>query len=163
MSDYFVSINNHQYQVKIKGNRMLVDDQPVQNNLVELNGNGLHVLDQGQRSLEMHIHSKEIDSYEVLVGGRRFIVRVEPEHQRKHRRCECVPGGNLCAPMPGMVVNVPVQTGDYVNQGQTLVVLESMKMQMQLRSNISGTVTLVSAKPGQQVTKDTLLVTVRAD
>ena len=65
--------------------------------------------------------------------------------------------------MPGMVVNVLVQTGDYVNQGQTLVVLESMKMQMQLRSTISGTVTLVSAKPGQQVTKDTLLVSVRAD
>ena len=98
MSDYFVSINNHQYQVKIKGNRMLVDDQLVQNSLVELNGNGLHVLDQGQRSLEMHIHSKEVDSYEVLVGGRRFIVRVEPEHQRKHRRCEASRGETCVLP-----------------------------------------------------------------
>jgi pyruvate carboxylase subunit B len=163
MSDYFVSINNHQYQIKIKGNRLLVDDQPVQNSLVELNGNGLHVLDQGQRSLEMHIHSKEVDSYEVLVGGQRFIVRVEPERLRKRRRCEAAPGGDLRAPMPGMVVNVLVQAGDYVNQGQTLVVLESMKMQMQLRSTVCGTVSQVAAKPGQQVTKDTLLVSVRAD
>lgn len=163
MSDYFVSINNHQYQIKIKGNRLIVDNQPVQNSLVELNGNGLHVLDQGQRSLEMHIHSKEVDSYEVLVGGRRFIVRVEPEHQRKRRRYEDTPCGDLSAPMPGMVVNVLVQAGDYVHQGQTLVVLESMKMQMQLRSAIGGTVTKVLAKSGQQVTKDSLLVSVRAD
>jgi pyruvate carboxylase subunit B len=163
MSDYFVSINNHQYQIKIKGNRLMVDNQPVQNSLVELNGNGLHVLDQGQRSLEMHIHSKEVDSYEVLVGGRRFIVRVEPERQRKHRRCEDVPCGDLRAPMPGMVVTVLVQAGDYVHQGQTLIVLESMKMQMQLRSTIGGTVTQVMTKSGQQVTKDSLLVSVRAD
>ncbi|HMD88556.1 MAG TPA: biotin/lipoyl-containing protein [Anaerolineaceae bacterium] len=163
MSDYFVSINNHQYQIKIKGNRLIVDNQPVQNSLVELNGNGLHVLDQGQRSLEMHIHSKEVDSYEVLVGGRRFIVRVEPERQRKRRRYEDTPCGDLSAPMPGMVVNVLVQAGDYIHQGQTLVVLESMKMQMQLRSAIGGTVTKVMAKSGQQVTKDSLLVSVRAD
>jgi biotin carboxyl carrier protein len=65
--------------------------------------------------------------------------------------------------MPGMVVNVLVQAGDYINQGQTLVVLESMKMQMQLRSAVCGTVTQVAAKPGQQVTKDTLLVSVHAD
>jgi biotin carboxyl carrier protein len=58
---------------------------------------------------------------------------------------------------------VLVQAGDYVDQGQTLVVLESMKMQMQLRSTICGIVTQVPAKPGQQVTKDTLLVSVRAD
>ena len=161
MSDYYVSINNHEYQVNIKGDRLLVDNQPVENNLVPLNSNGLHMLDQGQRSLEMTIYSKEVDSYEVLVSGRRFIARVEQERQRKRRRVEAKPGGELRAPIPGLVVNVLVKEGDNVKVGQTLVVLESMKMQMQMRSAVAGVVTQVAAKPGQQVKKDSMLVLVK--
>ncbi len=161
MSDYYVSINNHEYQVNIKGDQLLVNNQPVENNLVPLNGNGLHMLDQGQRSLEMTIYSREVDSYEVLVSGRRFIARVEPERPRKRRRIEAKPGGELRAPIPGLVVNVLVKEGDCVKVGQTLVVLESMKMQMQMRSAVGGIVTQVGIKPGQQVTKDSLLIMVK--
>jgi biotin carboxyl carrier protein len=145
MSDYYVSINNHEYQVKIKGTSLLVNNQPVENNLVPLNGNGLHMLDQGQRSLEMTINSKEVDSYEVMVSGRRFLARVQPERPRKRRRNEIQSAGELRAPMPGLVVNV----------------LESMKMQMQMRSAVAGLVSQVAVKPGQQVTKNTLMVLVK--
>ncbi len=163
MSDYYVSINNHEYQVKINGNNLLVDNQPIQNNLVTLNGNGLHMLDQGQRSLEMTILSKEVDSYEVQVSGRRFIARVEPERPHRRRRSEVQAAGALYAPMPGLVVNVSVKEGDSVTAGQTLVVLESMKMQMQMRSDITGCVTQVAVKPGQQVSKNCLMVLVKAN
>jgi biotin carboxyl carrier protein len=161
MSDYYVSINNHEYQVKIKGSQLLVDNQPVENNLVTLNGNGLHMLDQGQRSLEMTISSKEVDSYEVQVSGRRFIARVEPERPRKRRRNALQAAGDLRAPMPGLVVNVLVKEGDQVANGQTLVVLESMKMQMQMRSAVAGTVAQVGVRLGQQVSKGCLLVSVK--
>lgn len=160
MSDYYVSINNHEYQVKIKGDHLLVDNQPVENNLVTLNGNGLHMLDQGRRSLEMTILSKEVDSYEVHVSGRRFIARVQPERPRK-RRNALQSAGDLQAPMPGLVVNVLVKEGDQVITGQTLIVLESMKMQMQMRSAVAGTVTRVSVRPGQKVSKGSLLVSVK--
>jgi biotin carboxyl carrier protein len=161
MSDYYVSINNHEYQVKIKGTSLLVNNQPVENNLVPLNGNGLHMLDQGQRSLEMTINSKEVDSYEVMVSGRRFLARVQPERPRKRRRNEIQSAGELRAPMPGLVVNVMVNEGECVSIGQTLVVLESMKMQMQMRSAVAGLVSQVAVKPGQQVTKNTLMVLVK--
>ena len=161
MSDYYVSINNHEYQVKIKGNHLLVDNQPVENNLVTLNGNGLHMLDQGQRSLEMTILSKELDSYEVHVSGRRFIARVEPERPRKRRRSALQEAGDLQAPMPGLVVNVLVAEGDQVTNGQTVVVLESMKMQMQMRSAVTGTVVKVGVHSGQKVSKGCLLVSVK--
>ena len=88
---------------------------------------------------------------------------MEPERPRKRRRADTQPGGDLRAPMPGSVVSVLVKEGDCVIQGQTILVLESMKMQMQMRSAVAGIVAQVAVKPGQQVNKDTLLVAVRAD
>jgi biotin carboxyl carrier protein len=60
--------------------------------------------------------------------------------------------------MHGLVVDVAVHVGDTVEKGQTLVVLESMKMQMQLRSPRPGKVTNVTVQSGNQVEKGALLV-----
>ena len=64
----------------------------------------------------------------------------------------------VAAPMHGLVVDVPVHEGDFVEKGQTLVVLESMKMQMQLRSPRPGKVAKVTILPGSQVEKGACLV-----
>jgi len=66
--------------------------------------------------------------------------------------------GSLNAPMHGLVVDVAVHEGDSVEKGQTLVVLESMKMQMQLRSPTPGKVSKVTVQSGCQVEKGALLV-----
>jgi biotin carboxyl carrier protein len=66
--------------------------------------------------------------------------------------------GALLAPMPGIVISVAVKEGDTVERGQVLAVLESMKMQMQMRAPISGRVTRVAARPAAQVEKGALLV-----
>ena len=68
--------------------------------------------------------------------------------------------GSLHAPMPGRVVKVEVSVGDRVDEGQTLVILEAMKMEHALRSPWAGTVTLVNASPGDQATADAVLVVV---
>ncbi len=68
--------------------------------------------------------------------------------------------GSLHAPMPGRVVRVEASVGDRVDEGQTLVVLEAMKMEHTLRSPWAGTVTLVNATPGQQAEADAILVVV---
>ena len=60
--------------------------------------------------------------------------------------------------MHGLVVEVPVHTAIRVEKGQTLVVLESMKMQMQLRSPRPGKMAKVTVQPGNQVEKGALLV-----
>jgi propionyl-CoA carboxylase alpha chain len=71
--------------------------------------------------------------------------------------------GSLHAPMPGRVAKVEVSVGDAVEEGQTLVVLEAMKMEHTLRSPWAGTVTLVNADPGEQVAADTILVVVEPE
>jgi biotin carboxyl carrier protein len=62
------------------------------------------------------------------------------------------------APMPGMVVSIPVSEGQLIQKGDVLVVLESMKMQNELRSPRNGKVVRVRVKSGDRVEqKETLL------
>jgi propionyl-CoA carboxylase alpha chain len=70
--------------------------------------------------------------------------------------------GSLHAPMPGRVLRVDVSVGDQVEEGQTLIVLEAMKMEHTLRAPWPGTVTSVGAASGQQVEADVVLVVVEA-
>ncbi len=67
----------------------------------------------------------------------------------------------LIAPMPGLVVRISVQVGDQVQPGQSLVVMEAMKMENELRSTAGGTVASIRVQPGQAVEKGTLLVELR--
>ena len=58
--------------------------------------------------------------------------------------------GELRAPMPGSVLLVPVAVGDAVEAGQTVVVLESMKMELALTAPVDGTVTELDRLRGRQ-------------
>ena len=67
-------------------------------------------------------------------------------------------GGTIKAPMPGRVLAVAVKAGDAVRKGQTLVVLEAMKMEHGLTARADGVVESVSAVEGAQVADGTVLV-----
>jgi geranyl-CoA carboxylase alpha subunit len=71
------------------------------------------------------------------------------------------PGGDgkLRAPMDGRVVAINVRSGDSVTRGQTLVVLEAMKIQHQLKAALDARIESVSVKEGEQVSNRAVLVT----
>lgn len=71
--------------------------------------------------------------------------------------------GSLHAPMPGSVVSVGVTVGEAVRKGQTLVVLEAMKMEHPIFSPEDGVVREVRVSPGDQVDRGALLVVVEGD
>ena len=64
----------------------------------------------------------------------------------------------LVAPMPGLVVRVNVRVGETVAAGQSLVVVEAMKMENELRAKAPGVVLAIKAIPGSAVEKGTILV-----
>jgi biotin carboxyl carrier protein len=95
----------------------------------------------------------------VTVDGQDFEVRVEDERRRaaRQRAAVGVAGAagaadlTVVAPMPGRVVAVPVAVGAAVERGQTVVVLEAMKMESSLTSSRAGLVKEVLVAPGQTV------------
>jgi biotin carboxyl carrier protein len=71
-------------------------------------------------------------------------------------------GGVLYSPMPGKIVKLLVKPGDAVQEGQTLLVMEAMKMQNELKTNTTGTVATVHVQEGATVETGATLITVVA-
>jgi biotin carboxyl carrier protein len=109
-----------------------------------------------------------VERLEVVLDGWRFEVDLEPEARARLReratsaRAGVARGGPLevRAIIPGRVVSVDVATGDAIDAGGRLLVVEAMKMQNELRSPRAGTVSRVAVGPGQTVDRGDLLVVV---
>ena len=72
-------------------------------------------------------------------------------------------GSQVIAPMHGMVLDVLVEEGERVEEGQSLLVLEAMKMHHQLVAKSSGEVTEVFVKKGVQIAAEDLLISISVD
>ncbi|MDR0836663.1 MAG: biotin/lipoyl-binding protein [Propionibacteriaceae bacterium] len=61
------------------------------------------------------------------------------------------PGAKVTAPMPGTIDSITVKAGDKLVKGDTVLVLEAMKMKNEIKSEVAGTVAAVLVSAGQQV------------
>ncbi len=68
-----------------------------------------------------------------------------------------VEGTPLVAPMPGMIVGYEKKIGDFVNEGETVVILEAMKMEMPIPAPIDGSIKAVNFNKGDAVAKNAIL------
>lgn len=102
-------------------------------------------------------------TYEILLAGQRFEVHVEDERARAllgslkgtHEAGEF----KIRAPMPGLVLDIAKKPGESVERGETVAVLEAMKMENDLTTPHSGIVKEILASKGQTVNQgDVLLV-----
>jgi biotin carboxyl carrier protein len=105
------------------------------------------------------------DGFRVLLEGRLHTVRVQS--QDRYRLSKLVspkqqPEGkvDVRAPIPGLVVSVPVSAGQSVAAGDVLLVLESMKMENELRAPQDGVVQAVNVAAGDLVNGDQILLVV---
>jgi biotin carboxyl carrier protein len=98
----------------------------------------------------------------VEVSGERYAIDVDEEarHLVRTRSGAASSGGatTVRAPMPGRITHVPVSAGDLVNPGDTLVVVEAMKMENELRASAAGTIREVRVQAGQPVNAGDVLV-----
>lgn len=98
----------------------------------------------------------------VVIDGYRF--EVDVRDPRRFSRKAGKRGGEgvqtVAAPMPGKVVRVLVQTGDAVEAGQGLLVVEAMKMQNEMKASRAGTVLSLSVKQGATVAAGEVLATI---
>ena len=67
-------------------------------------------------------------------------------------------GNSVIAPMPGKIIAIKVLKGQQVNAGDTVLILEAMKMEQEIKSSISGTVLEIPVSEDDTVKKDQPLV-----
>ncbi|HNB52482.1 MAG TPA: biotin/lipoyl-binding protein [Anaerolineales bacterium] len=107
------------------------------------------------RPVTLHI-AADRDFRWVAVAGRTYQLKRETRSRRAH--AGDTPQGLLHAPMPGQVRAVNVQIGDPVTKGQTLLLLEAMKMEIRIQAPADGTVAKITVKVGDQVEKEQTLI-----
>jgi biotin carboxyl carrier protein len=66
--------------------------------------------------------------------------------------------GELKTAMPGKVIKLNVKEGDTVNQGDTLLILEAMKMENEIKASISGTIKSIMVEEGQALESGVLMI-----
>jgi len=69
-------------------------------------------------------------------------------------------GSPIKAPLPGTIIELKVNVGDTVKQGDVVLVLEAMKMQNNIESEYNGTVTSITVKQGETVMEGAVLLTI---
>jgi biotin carboxyl carrier protein len=160
---YIATIDGRDYNVDILDeHRVIVDGVTYQIDFMPVGDQPVYTLIVDGKSFDAHVYQNE-DIWQVLFRGTRFSVIVEDEREKRLRAALA---GNVAvhadfhlkAPMPGMVVAIPVQEGQMIQKGDVLVILESMKMQNELRSPRDGKVVRVRVEAGDRVEqKETML------
>ena len=116
--------------------------------------------------LELLIDGKRVTAYVssdntkrwVTVNGQTFLL-TKQSGARKSGHGHHHAAGELTAPMPGQVRAVNVSEGEAVTKGQTLMVLEAMKMEIRIQVPMDGVVSSISVKVGQTVEREQILAT----
>lgn len=99
----------------------------------------------------------------VHLDGETFSEKLESAKgtRRTSKGAARADSGDLRAPMPGKITQIRVKSGDTVQAGDILIVMEAMKMEYTLKSPRQGQIAEISCQLGAQVTADQLLVSVR--
>ncbi len=161
---YVAIINDQQYEIEIDNSgRVLVNGEARDVDFLNLGGSLFSVITEN-RSYEAVIDDDE-DKIAVMMTGRLFETQVLDERAMlmlQRRGAPPAGSGEVHAPMPGLIVEVTTEPGAAISQGDTVVILESMKMQNELKSPSDGVVSAIHVESGQAVDKNDLLVEIKA-
>jgi biotin carboxyl carrier protein len=160
---YFVTIDDQVYEIEIESKgEITVDGKQIVVDLQSLAGQSVYSLILNGKSYEAFLNQTKAGT-EVMLHGQRYIVEVEDERTQRLREVSgalAIQSGEiqLKAPMPGLIISIPVEEGQEVGKGDTLIVLESMKMQNELKAPREVKVTGVRVKPGDNVDQNQILI-----
>ena len=128
------------------------------------------------------VQKSDEESVELEVNGTPYMVELEPKkkktissiqrqvpssdqkevaHKPTVTRTAVAAGSAVInAPLPGVVLDIKVKAGDVVKKGQTLIVLEAMKMENNIAAPSDGTISKISVEKGASVLEGTELIVI---
>ena len=147
----------NKYQYKVQGVDYDVEIEEVEGNIAKVNVNGIPFEIEMQRPINAAKHptmaKPKVEPAKPAAPT--------PQPAAPARPAAATAAGNhVKAPLPGTITDIKVEVGQLVNAGDTVVVLEAMKMQNNIESEYSGTVTAVKVSRGDTVMEGSILVTV---
>lgn len=162
---FIMIIEGNEYSIEIiDESHVLLNGQLREVDFVSIYGQPVYSLIVDGKSYEASVYPDE-DDWQVLLLGRLYQVRVDNELDMRLRTSGGRPINesaeyHLKAPMPGMIVAISITEDQLVEKGQVLVILESMKMQNEIKSPRAGKVHRIRVKTGEVVEQRQTLLSV---
>jgi len=137
-----------------KGFRVIIDGKVVDVEIIRADNGQLELLIDNQR-VTAYVSADGAKCW-VTVNGQTLMLTKSSGTQRRGAGHD--QGAGLVAPMPGLVRSVNVEQGEAVMKGQTLLVLEAMKMEIRIQAPRDGLVKKIMVKQGQTVEREQVLI-----
>ena len=160
------TVNNNVFDVEKSDNGLtyMVNNKLNDADIQPLGNNAFHILwhNKGYRAEVMTID--RIDKMVTMkINGQLYEVKLSDRfdvllHEMGLDKLATKKVLDIKAPMPGLVVKVLIEKGVQVNEGDSLLILEAMKMENVIKASCTATVTSVNILPGQKVEKGELLI-----
>ena len=165
MNEFVITINDKKHAVKLNGSgKIEINGKPVSAEVMRIN-NHAYLLRFGDKVFEITSNKIEKDRFGFLINGWYFdtLVRTrlqETANEFMQKKDKHAHVAEIKAPMPGLILKLKKQQGDEVKAGESLLILEAMKMENELHSSRTGKVKEVHVKEGTSVEKNTLIMTI---
>jgi biotin carboxyl carrier protein len=172
MEDLVLKIDDKEYYTHFAQNdfsTIKINGKPMQVELLKKYGDNIFSFAVNQKLLQVELDFDENDNLLIAYDGLSYEVEITNETKKLLAKFiqssstgDGARSGHIKAPMPGMVVKILVEEGSEVNKGDSLLIVEAMKMENVLKSPVAGKVRTIKVSEGQAVEKDALLMELEA-
>lgn len=144
-----ITIGKREYQIKIK------EDEKY----------GTYILWKNRRYPVEIVQSRQ-NKYEILFNYISYSFTIETPFSLKRKKFLNKGKGKsdkklIIAPMPGKIIDVLTSEGEEIKSGDSLLILEAMKMQNEIQSTVDGIVTAIHIRPNTNVLKDDVMIEIK--
>ena len=164
---YTVTVEGRTFDVKMgRGGRVWVNHRPLHVDFRIVDNLSRYSLLVDHRSYEAYVERAEDAECCIVVAGHSYLVQVH--QKRRATKADLAPIrpstlGEVHAPLPGLLVEVPVVVGQRVRRGEVVAVLESMKMNLELQAPLGGIIQELHGDLGMEVSHGQVLAIVKPD
>ncbi len=135
-----------------------------------------------EKTFSVNVGHIEDDHVKVSLDGKSFDVEIENSKSKSSKTPRLdrglsvpnastssnktnAPGGNpgkgdINAPLPGAILKILVAVGNEVTEGQTVAVMEAMKMENEIEAPIAGTISKIAVKEGDTILENALIMSI---
>ena len=150
----------NKYQYKVQGVDYDVEIEEVEGNVAKVNVNGIRFDVELKQPINPTSSLKKVRIEAPKPVARPAIPTAAPAAAPVAPAAPAGAGSPIKAPLPGTIIELKVNVGDTVKQGDCVLVLEAMKMQNNIESEYEGTVTSITVKQGETVMEGAVLLTI---
>lgn len=154
-------IGDKKISIELEGNQISINGKTLNPDIKNIGENRFNVIND-HKVYDVEINKVEGKEYEIKVNGTIYPITLKDKldlvleklgiDQKSQKQND-----EIKAPMPGLILNIMAEVGDEVKKGDSILILEAMKMENIIKSPIDGTISEIYVTVGDSVDKNKIL------